>query len=540
MAKASNDATFPTSSCKAIARAPAWPPPIVELGQLEMQSGRDARAADALRRAIELDPFNVRARNSLRLIEELLTYDRVESEHFIVRYRPGVDAVLAREMLAPLEAIHEDAERIFQHAPDVKTTIELMPDSEWFAVRISGIPQIHTVAACTGSVIAMEVPKIGKKHMGEYDWQRVLRHEYIHTITLSRTRNRIPHWFTEAAAEYFEFKPRDFNRVQLLTRALDTGTLFDMERINTAFVRPEKPTDRAQAYAQGQWMYEFIIDRWGESAPLQLMDLYAEGKREDEAMRTVLGLSQDEFHAEFLEWARADCASWGMLPEPSIAELRLAASLEDVVVRDELASHLAALGATLAGRMAGVSLPAPGEMPLIKTSPEMVEFWLIDHPDHPDLLSLRIAEELEFAEGRAAEEHVELLERYAEARPVDPFPHRELARLHLDGDEPARAIPHLTYLDERETYSPAFAVELAKRHAAIGAWNAALAHATRATRVAPFDAGHRELAAAAAIRAGDLETAEHHLLALADLEPGRTRHQERLDALRAMMAAREG
>ena len=37
----------------------------------------------------------------LALIKELLTYDTIESEHFIVRFKPGLDEILAPEMLSP-------------------------------------------------------------------------------------------------------------------------------------------------------------------------------------------------------------------------------------------------------------------------------------------------------------------------------------------------------------------------------------------------------------------------------------------------------
>lgn len=181
---------------RAAARRPNWPAPLIELGLLELQSGRDMRALDALRQVARLDPFNKRAANSLELIEELLTYETIESEHFVIRYKPGVDGVMAREMLGPLERNHEIVVRAIDHEPAVKTVIELMPNHRWFSVRITGMPALHTIAASTGSVIAMEVPRIGPDHKGEYDWVRVLRHEYVHTVTLSRTHNRIPHWFT--------------------------------------------------------------------------------------------------------------------------------------------------------------------------------------------------------------------------------------------------------------------------------------------------------------------------------------------------------
>src|SRR5690606_32954537 len=102
-------------------RAPNWPEAHIELGLLEMQSGRDEEAVAALRRAVKLDEFNVRAINSLKLIEELLTYEKIEGEHFIVRYRPGGgDEVMAREMMPPLDRLYEAVTGEMGYAPEGK------------------------------------------------------------------------------------------------------------------------------------------------------------------------------------------------------------------------------------------------------------------------------------------------------------------------------------------------------------------------------------------------------------------------------------
>ena len=526
---------------RAAARRPNWPAPLIELGLLELQSGRDLRALDALRQVAELDPFNNRAANSLELIEELLTYDTIESEHFIVRFKPGVDRVMAREMLAPLERNHEIVAAAIDHEPPVKTVIELMPNHRWFSVRITGMPAIHTIAAATGSVIAMEAPKIGPEHKGEYDWVRVLRHEYVHTVTLSRTRNRIPHWFTEAAAVNLELAPRDEGAAMLLATALKGESLFDMREINIAFVRPEKPTDRSQAYAQGHWMYQFIIDQWGERAPLDLMDLYAQGLREDAAMRSVLGITQGEFFVRFKEWAWEDAKSWGVISEPSIEDLRIEATLaaEDASERAEAILEDAAMVA--ARSIAGLGGGAINELELVPVTEERVDQWLSAHPDHTELLAIKVAHALHESNDQAAYENAQLLERYAIASPIDPEPHRQLARLYLSGDaisDRFEAIPHLEYLDIREQYSPAYAVELARLYAAQKQWDKAKTKSERATQIAPFDAGHRELAATIAIQSGDLITAERHIAALVDLEPGRKVHTKRLERIRELITQR--
>lgn len=491
---------------RASARAPHWAEPLVELGMSELQAGRDAEALDALERGVAMDPYNVRAGNSLTLLRELRSYLRFESEHFVVRCRPGQDEILAREMLPQLERIFRrvtgDGPGGIRHVPDHKTVVELYPNHQWFSVRIAGLPRLHTIAAATGPVIAMEAPRVGPGHkVGTYDWARVVQHEYVHTVTLSRTKNRLPHWFTEASAVYLEDAPRAYNTVQLLARAVETDTLFDLDTINVGFVRPKRPSDRALAYAQGHWMYEYIIERWGNTAPLDLMDLYATGVREGEAFRRVLNIPREEFLRDFRAWARAQLVSWGMTPtdaHPAIPVL---------LARDN------------------------AEEP----TPELVARWLEEFPESPFVLELALEQA---AKSSPADVHALAL-RYAKARPVDPLPHKLLAAMYLAGRDvpagstPLEAIPHLAYLDVREQSSPGYATELARLHAAKGDHSGAMAAATRATQLAPYDGTIREFAATIALLAQDLDAAERHLTALTVLEPDREVHRRRLDALRA-------
>jgi tetratricopeptide (TPR) repeat protein len=540
---------------QAAARQPNLSEPLIELGLMELQAGRDPQALAALRKATLLDSFNVRAANSLKLVEELQTYSTVESEHFVVRYKPGIDGVLAPEMLGPLEKLYA---RVTGKGPGGidfqvpgKTLIELMPDHAWFAVRITGMGEIHTIAASTGPVIAMESPQAGPGHsVGAYDWPRVIQHEFTHTVTLARTANRIPHWFTEAAAVYLEDSPRDYSRCQLLANALREGELFDMDEISIKFVRPEKPTDRAQAYAQGNWMYEYIIVRWGERAPLDLMDRYAQGQRQDTAFRAVLGLSPEEFLAQFKVWAREQVVAWGMLPrpgQPSLGQLLLRGpgGTEDVSGVRRALQGLAD-GAAWTG-VGGSGIVAAFKPDVQKPDASAIDRWLAEYPDQPDVLETALQMRLEAAEGKPDASMIPLLERYAEARPVDPMPHMNLARLYLGSGAggpgadpsggPERAIPHLEFLDAREQHSGAYAIELARRYAALGDWDSASAKAERATRVSPFDAEAREFAATVALKRGDLKTAERHIVALTLIEPDREIHEKRLEAVRGRMKA---
>lgn len=517
---------------EAVKRAPNWPEPIIELGLLEMQSGRDKEALEALEAAAKLDSFNIRAANSLVLVRELRTFANIESDHFVVRYKPGQDEVMAKEMLDPLERsfrrVTGNGPGGIDHVPTKKTVIELMPDHRWFSVRITGMPKLHTIAAATGPVVAMEAPREGPGHMaGPYDWRRVVQHEYTHTVTLSRTKNRLPHWFTEASAVYLEDAPRDYSTVQLLYGAFREDELFDFEKINIAFARPEKPTDRALAYAQGHWMYEYIVERWGRKAPLDLMDLYATGVREPEAFQKILGLSRDQFATDFKAWARTQLIAWGMmLPEGTPSEKEIIRELRG-------------------GAKPNAGDEKPDDDDKDPTLDE-IERALATHPDHPELLRDAVRLNLDAKKNAVDGSLAALLERYAKARPVDPLPHKVLAK-HLlaraseggtseNGTVGAEAIPHLEYLDIREQHTPEYAIELATQYAAMKDWTKASAKADRAVGISPYDASIREFAAKIALQQGDVTTAERHIWALTVLEPDRAIHTQRLDAVRTMKA----
>jgi tetratricopeptide (TPR) repeat protein len=500
---------------EAVRRSPKWPEPVIELGLSEMQAGRLSAAHEALNAAAEMDSFNVRAANSLTLLRELDTYIESESEHFIIRSKPGADAIVAAEMLPQLEKIYQrvtgNGPGGIDHEPAAKTVVELYPNHRTFGVRITGVPQLHTIAAATGPVIAMEAPREGPGHLGAYDWARVVQHEYTHTVTLSRTKNRLPHWFTEAGAVYLEDAPRDTTTVELLAKAYRTNSLFDFDTINVMFARPRKPTDRSQAYAQGHWMYEFIIERFGPSKPLELMDLYAQGVREEAAFRQVLGIGRAEFLEQFKAYARDQLISWGMLPTEETPDINMLMARE-------------------MGEDDGPSVPP-------EATPEKIEEWLRQYPDNPFVLAAAVKDRMRARNGKAEAGDIELLERYAAARPMDVLPHKLLAELYLSGRAaevgrgPEHAVPHLEYLDIRETRSAAYAIELARQYAALGELDKASEKAERATRINPYDAATREFAATTALRRKDYATAERHIRALTVLEPDRPVHKQRLEAL---------
>ena len=483
---------------RAVKRRPRSSRMRAELGLLLMQSGDEAAAARVLERAVELDPFHKRASNQLKLARRLLEYERIETEHFVVKYDAPIDRVLARDIAERVERMRRELAATYAHAPEKRTLIEIMPDARHFAVRITGIPEIWTIAASTGDVVAMTPPREGAHQRGRFDWYRVLRHEYTHTVTLAKTRRRLPHWFTEACAVRQEPGPRSYRRCRLLAGALANDRLFGLDEINWAFIRPKRSGDRALAYAQAAWMHEYIVRAHGQDAIVAMLDRFATGERSGPVIEAVTGEPADAFMRGFREWAEKQVEAWGL------ARREAAQTIRETLRGSRRSGRLSALAKRF--------------------------------PDHPEILRHKAERALARGEGGTARRR---LLAYANARPVDPWPHEKLAELALRADEPERAIPSLRALDRRARKSGAYARRLARIHRRAGRLAQAADAIERALRRDPYNATDRETAAAIAVQRGRLERARRHVEALCRIEPKRGRHRLRLAVIERRLGRHE-
>lgn len=462
----------------AIAQQPNWSEPRVELGLLLMQSGDEEKAYTQLQEAARLDPFNVRAANQLELLHELRNYARIETEHFIIKYKPGIDEVLARDMPEELERIYRDITATYDHRPRRVTLIELLPDERHFGVRITGIPEIWTIAASTGDVIALTPPRPGARQRGSFDWARVVRHEFVHTVTLDQTANRLPHWFTEACAVASEPGDRDFQSCQLLAMALKNGELFDLSQINWAFVRPKRPEDRALAYAQAHWMLEYITETFGHRAIVTMLHRFRHGATTEQAIAHVTGQTPEAFFASFESWASQQVRQWGL-------------------------DHW------------------------VSVDPQQIRTL----PDHP--LNLRAAAERAMRGDPASARP--LVMRYAAAVPVDPWAQQAMLELAMKSGDRQAAIAALAQLDRQEQESGRWAYQLTQLYRQENMLEMAEEAIRRALFREPYNASYREMAATVALQRQDHVRGLRHLESLTILEPERSIHFVRLAAMHHRM-----
>lgn len=274
-----------------------------QLGLLLMRLGDETAARRLLDESFRDDPFNVRVRNQLEVLDVLQNYEVLQTEHFVIKYDAERDGLLARYAARHLEEeVYPAAVAMFGFEPPQKSLFEIFSTANgvsgqnWFSARMIGLPFVGTVAACAGKMVAITSPNDLQK---KFNWARVLRHEFVHVVTLQQTQFAIPHWYTEALAVRFEGGPRPPVWNGVLVRRAKAGTLLNLDSINLAFIRPQGQDEWALAYCQAELYAEFMVAQYGEDSLVKLLGAYADNLPTDAAIRRCFGVEKAEFEKAY-------------------------------------------------------------------------------------------------------------------------------------------------------------------------------------------------------------------------------------------------
>lgn len=270
-----------------------------QLGLVEMRLGDETRARAVLDTAFDLDPFNVRVKNSIAVLELLENYGTLSTPHFVVRFDRSRDSLLAAYAARHLEDdVYPEVVKRMGYAPRERSLFEIFSGAKgetghrWFSARMVGLPFVGTVGACAGKVVAMASPGDGAR---KFSWARVLRHEFVHVVNLQQTDFNIPRWYTEALAVRLEGPgtPRAWEGV--LARRVAADSLFDLSTISLGFVRPGSGEDWALAYCQAERYARYIADTYGEGGLAKMIDAYRDNLDTGGALKRCFGITTEAF-----------------------------------------------------------------------------------------------------------------------------------------------------------------------------------------------------------------------------------------------------
>ncbi|MCG3128998.1 MAG: Beta-barrel assembly-enhancing protease [Phycisphaerae bacterium] len=387
-----------------LAQAVEFEPHIAELkvalADIWLLRGQEDRARAVLKESRLADPFNERVVNMLNMLYGLEAMKRIETEHFVLRYSGEQDALLEQFVPDWLERTHDEIVAVFGHAPARRTLVEIFPSYGQLAIRLSGRPWVATVGASSGPVVVMRSPN--PKSGAVFEWPDVLRHEYVHTVTLDMSGDFVPRWLTEGLACSHQLAPSAWTDLVRIADDLRARRLLTLRRINGAFLGAEGTDGGPRAYTQARLMVDFLRATWGDEIIPRLLREFARLEREARVLKEVLALDQDAFDARFAEWCTAQLRRAGLKvePYPPEAELtaRVAVDEKDAAARGMLAALRRIHGdVEAARRLSDQALVLDPRQPDAVLTAALLPPVKSEEPETPQDVELRLEEAFTFS-----------------------------------------------------------------------------------------------------------------------------------------------
>jgi cellulose synthase operon protein C len=154
-----------------------------------------------------------------------------------------------------------------------------------------------------------------------YNWARVLKHEFVHILTLQETNFNIPHWYTEGLAVASENHPRPAEWNKLLLARAPKGKIFTLDNIDSGFTRPDSSGDWTMAYCQAQLYVDYMRQLGGDGAIQKMIDAYTEGLNTTGALQKTFGMSKADFEKGYREFLNKQVEGLKGLRWPDVEDI---------------------------------------------------------------------------------------------------------------------------------------------------------------------------------------------------------------------------
>jgi cellulose synthase operon protein C len=131
----------------------------------------------------------------------------------------------------------------------------------------------------------------------------------------------------------------------LFVRSFGAGRWFKIADLDAAFQRPRNPQDVPIAYFEASQIVEFVVDKYGFDAVLNMLALYRDKARTPDVLRQALKLSESDFDREFNAYVDAKVRPLvaAMSTENNVAaSLSKAEVLKQLETRDTFALRIRA------------------------------------------------------------------------------------------------------------------------------------------------------------------------------------------------------
>jgi tetratricopeptide (TPR) repeat protein len=230
-----------------------------------------------------------------------------ESEHFVLKTRPGKDTLLAPYALSALEKAYAGLTRDLGVTPSAKIRVEVYDSAKSLAhvspLTVEQIKASGTIALCKYSRLMITSPKA---LLRGYPWLDTLSHEFVHYLVTQKGRNTVPIWLQEGLAKFLETRWRgapgmavDEMSLTLLENAARKHALIPFARMHPSIAMLPTQEQAALAFAEVEAAMRLLYQRGGQQALTELVAAMASGMSDEQAVAQAYGKSFKEFEADW-------------------------------------------------------------------------------------------------------------------------------------------------------------------------------------------------------------------------------------------------
>jgi len=303
-------------SKKAISKDDTYWPAYYTAGSNALRLGLTEEGRTLLENAFQVDDFNVRCYNALQLMDYMdREYTTMKSEHFTLRMKTNEVPFLKYIAEPHLNGYLAEMTRKYKMTPRYPITVEFFSAHQDFSARTVGLPGIGASGACFGELVTTISPRAMSPAIAS--WIVTLRHEFAHVITLQKTKNRLPRWFTEGLSVYEESQYRpSWQRLDdyMFLSALYEDKLLPLKKLDSGFTKPKWRMQVLLCYYHGYVIVEFIKEKYGFEKINELLDAFKQGLVLDKAIGSVFGQTPDEFDVDFFAYAKKRYGKFRVAP----------------------------------------------------------------------------------------------------------------------------------------------------------------------------------------------------------------------------------
>ena len=215
---------------------------------------------------------------------------------FVVRFRPGVDAMLWGDAMAAVKASDEHIAPLLGGSPPGVTHVELYPDGRSFigasSLKAEDVYTTGVVGLAKWGKLLVTSPRALPRG---YSWQDTIAHEYIHLVVAHHSGDRSPVWLQEAIAKYLDSRWRDgedrfrlsVRQQGLLAEALRKDDLVTFEEMHPSLAKLPTAERASLAYAQLATLMQYCFEQGGDGVLLRTLPAVGRGVDPREALATA-------------------------------------------------------------------------------------------------------------------------------------------------------------------------------------------------------------------------------------------------------------